>query len=64
VTAIEKAIGFVGGRVALLSATMAKDDKPSINLRGRRSEALLMFQELQKLRKAESAKRRKLTKKT
>jgi hypothetical protein len=54
----EKAIAFVGKRVADLSHLMTKDDKPSINLRGRHSEAMLIFQELQKLRKAENARLR------
>lgn len=62
-TTTEKAIGFVGKRVALLSDVMAKHDKPDVSTRSRHLEALLIFQELQKLRKIESAKRRKLKKK-
>ena len=57
-TTTEKIIGFVGKRVALLSDIMSKDDKPSVSTRSRHLEALLIFQELQKLRKVERAKAR------
>ncbi len=57
-TTTDKAIGFVGKRVALLSDSMAKDDKPSLVTRSRHSEALLIFQELQAIRKKERARSR------
>lgn len=56
---MEKIVGFVGKRVAILSDIMAKDDKPSIVTRSRHSEALLIFREVQTLLKAERAKLRR-----
>jgi len=55
-TTTEKLIGFVGKRVTILSDLMAKDGKPSLITRSRHSEALLIFRELQDVRKAERAK--------
>ena len=55
---LEKAIAFTGKRVALLSDHIASGDT-SLYTRGQRSEANVIFQELQRMRKLEARRKRK-----